>query len=83
MIYDLLSYVVYLLRYHDFNLADIDQFSENVTNGGQRPQTDAYFKYSLKINQSLYKKYFDLALMRINIEMISLKKVWLFRPPCD
>ena len=27
-----------------------------------------------KINQSSYKKYFDLAIMRINIKMISLKK---------
>ena len=46
MIYNLLSYVIYLFRYPDFNLADIDKFSENVTNGEQRPQTYAYFKYS-------------------------------------
>ena len=32
MIYNLLSYVIYLFRYRNFNLADIDQFSENVTN---------------------------------------------------
>ena len=25
---------MYLFRYRDFNLTDIDQFSENVTNGG-------------------------------------------------
>ena len=37
MIYNLLSYVKYLFRYRDFNLADIDQFSKNVTNGRQRP----------------------------------------------
>ena len=46
MIYNLFSYAIYLFRYRDFNLADIDQFSENVTNGGQRPLTYAYFKYS-------------------------------------
>ena len=46
MIYNLLSYVMYLFRYCDFNLADIDQFSENVNNGGQQPRTCAYFKYS-------------------------------------
>ena len=39
MIYNLLSYVIYLFHCRDFNLADIFQFSENVTNGGQRPQT--------------------------------------------
>ena len=31
MIYDLLSYIIYLFRYRDFNLAVIDQFFENVT----------------------------------------------------
>ena len=72
---------MYLFRYRDFNLTDIDQFSENVTNGGQRSQTYAYFKYSEKINQSSYKKYFDLAIMRINIEMISLKNIGHFRWP--
>ena len=46
MIYNLLSYVIYLFRYRDFNFADIDQFLENVTIGGQRPRTCAYFKYS-------------------------------------
>ena len=46
MIYNLLNYVIYLFSYRDFNLADIDQFSENVTNGGQRPRTCAYFKSS-------------------------------------
>ena len=45
MIYNLLSYVIYLFRYHDFNLAGIDEFSENVTNGGQRPRACAYFNY--------------------------------------
>ena len=78
MIYNLLSYVIYLFHYCDFNFADIDQFSENVTNGAQRPQPCAYFKYSKKINQSSCKKYFDLAIMRTNIEMISLKKIGHF-----
>ena len=45
MICNLLSYVTYLFRYRNLNFADIDQFSENVTYGGQRPQTCAYFKY--------------------------------------
>ena len=44
--YYLLSYIIYLFHYGDFNLADIDQFSENVTNGGQRLQTYHCFKYS-------------------------------------
>ena len=39
MIYNFLSYIIYLFRYRDFNLADIDEFSENVTNGVQRPRT--------------------------------------------
>ena len=42
MIYNLLSYVIYLFCYRDFNLADIDQFSENVTNSGQPPRTVAF-----------------------------------------
>ena len=46
MIFYLLSYVVHLLPYRDFSLADIDQFSANAINGGHRPQSDAYFKYS-------------------------------------
>ena len=66
MIYNLLSYVIHLFRYHNFNLADIDQFSENDTYDGQGPRAYAFFKYSLKINQSSYTKYFDLTIMRIN-----------------
>ena len=46
MIYNLWSYIIYLFRFRNFNLADIDQLSENVTNGRQRPQTYAYLKYS-------------------------------------
>ena len=68
MIYNLLSYIIYLFRYRHFNLAHIDQFSENVTNGGQRPRTCAYFKYSQKINRPTRN------IMRFNIEIISLKK---------
>ena len=35
--------VIYLLRYQDFNLGVIVNFSENVSNGGRRPRTYGYF----------------------------------------
>ena len=44
MIYSLLSCVILFLCYRDFNLADIDQFSKKLTNGGCRPPADGYFK---------------------------------------
>ena len=48
MISILFTCVIYLLRYHNFNLGDIVQFSENVSNGGRRSRTHVFFKKYIK-----------------------------------